>query len=207
MKVTVQGHHLDTGEALTNYVSEKLNTLNEKFFNRAVSATVTMSKETHHLFKSHISMTIGKDIMVQATASEHDIHQAFDAAAEKIAKQLRRYKRRLRDHHERMESAEQMRVAEYTMGFGVDDAALEGFKDDADLPEGHDEAVVVAEMATNIQTMTVSDAVMRLNLSGRNALMFRNASHGELNMVYKRDDGNVGWVDPKDAVSTNTKVA
>lgn len=206
MKVTVQGHHLDIGEALQNYVSEKMNALNEKFFNRAVSATVTISKETHHLFKAQISMTVGKDIMVQATASEHDVHQAFDLASEKIAKQLRRYKRRLRDHHERMESSEQTRGLEYTMGFGVGDRELEEFADD-ELPEGHDEAVVVAEMATNIQTMTVSDAVMRLSLSGRNALMFRNASHGELNMVYKREDGNIGWIDPGDVASATSKVA
>lgn len=207
MQVTVHGHHIDTGEALNTYVNEKLAALNEKYFNRAVSATVTMSKEKQGLFKSNISMTIGKDIVIQAVASEYDVHQAFDAAAEKIAKQLRRYKRRLRDHHDQMEAAEQFRVPEYTMGFGVDDDVLEKVSDDSELPEGHDEAIVVAEMATNIQTMTVSDAVMRLSLSGRNALMFRNASHGELNMVYRREDGNIGWVDPRDAIATNTKVA
>ena len=96
MQVTVQGHHIDTGEALNTYVNEKLAALNEKYFNRAVSATVTMSKEKQGLFKSNISMSIGKDIVIQATATEYDVHQAFDAATDKIAKQLRRYKRRER---------------------------------------------------------------------------------------------------------------
>jgi len=207
MQVTVQGHHVDTGDAFNNYATEKLTALNEKYFNRAVSATVTISKETHHLFKANISMSIGKDIIVQAVAAEYDVHQSFDAATDKIAKQLRRYKRRLRDYHDRMEAAKQFRVPEYTMGFGITDDILEKTVDDSDLPEGHDEAIVVAEMATHIQTMTVSDAVMRLSLSGRNAFMFRNASHGELNMVYRREDGNIGWVDPRDAALINTKVA
>lgn len=205
MKVTVQGHHIDVGQALQTYIEDKLNALNAKYFNRAVNVNVTMTKETKGLFKSHISMTVGKDIQVQATASTHDVHQAFDQASEKIAKQLRRYKRKLREHHEQRESAAHFKAQEYTLGYNLKDDQLDQLSD-AEM-DGQDEAVVVAEMTTNIQTMTVSDAAMRLNLSGNNAIMFRNASNDEINMVYRRQDGNIGWVDPKTTVVESNKVA
>lgn len=205
MKVTVQGHHLDVGEALQTHITEKLESVNEKYFNRAINVTVTMSKDAKSLFKAHIAMTVGKDMHVQATNTDHDVYAAFDDAAEKIAKQLRRHKRKLREHHEQKESAEAMRAAEYTLGYAITDDQLDQVTDE-ELEEQSD-AMVVAEMTTNIQTMTVSEAAMRLSLSGNNALMFKNASHGELNMVYVRKDGNIGWVDPKEVVNSNAKVA
>lgn len=205
MKVTVHGHHLDVGEALQNHIEDKINALNEKYFNRAVNVSVTMTKEAKSLFKSHISMTVGMDIHIQATASDHDVYAAFDLAAEKIAKQLRRYKRKIRDHSEQKSGAQLHKALEYTLGYSVHDDQLEHLTDE-ELDDQAD-AIVVAEMTTNIQTMTVSDAVMRLNLSGSNALMFRNASHGDINMVYKRQDGNIGWVDPKESAATRNKVA
>ena len=205
MKVTIHGHHLDIGDALRTHISDKMSALNEKYFNHAVNATVTMSKDPRSLYKSHISMTIGHDIHVQATASEHEVYATFDQAAEKVAKQLRRYKRKIREHNEQKESAARQQAQEYTLGFSVADEQLDQLTD-AELDD-HSEAIVVAEMTTNIQTLTVSDAVMRLTLSGNNAIMFRNASHGEINMVYRRQDGNIGWVDPKDVLATKNKVA
>jgi len=160
-----------------------------------VNVFVTMEKETKSLFKAHISMTVGKDIQVQGTAKTHDVYMAFDEAAEKIAKQLRRYKRKLRDHHEQIDESEHMKVLEYTLGTGLRDEHVDHLTDEE--IESQDEPVIVAEMTTNIQTMTVSDAVMRLNLSGNNAMMFRNSKNGGINMVYKRQDGNIGWVDPQ----------
>ena len=195
MKVTVHGHHLDVGEAFETYINEKIESINEKYFNRAVNVVVTMEKETKSLIKSHISLTMGKDIQVQATAKTHDVYSAFDEAAEKIAKQLRRYKRKLRDHHEQMEQAEFLKGSEFTIGQMVRDDHVDHLTEEE--IESQDEPMIVAEMTTNIQTMTVSDAVMRLNLSGNNAMMFRNSKNGGLNMVYRRDDGNVGWVDPQ----------
>lgn len=195
MKVTVHGHHMDVGEALETYISERLEAINEKYFNRAVNVVVTMEKETKSLFKSNISLTVGKDIQVQAVAKAHDVHLAFDEAAEKIAKQLRRYKRKLRDHHDQMDQAEMMKVAEYSLGAALRDDQVDHLTDEE--IESQDEPVIVAEMTTNIQTMTVSDAVMRLNLSGNSAMMFRNSKNGGLNMVYRRQDGNIGWVDPQ----------
>jgi ribosomal subunit interface protein len=205
MDLTLQGLHFDMGDALKTYIKERIETINEKYFGRAVNVSVTMSKETKSLFKTHIAMTVGKEIHVSATASEHDVHQSFDSAADKIAKQLRRYKRKLRDHHEQMEQAELMRVPEYTIGLNIRDDQVDHLTDEE--IESQDEPVIIAEMTTNIQTMSVSDAVMRLNLSGNNAMLFRNSKNGELNMVYVRQDGNIGWVDPKEAKSVQSDVA
>ena len=195
MQVTVHGHHLDVGEALETHINDRIEAINEKYFGRAVNVVVTMEKETKSLFKSHISLTVGRDIQVQATAKTHDVYGSFDEAADKIAKQLRRYKRKLRDHHEQMEQAEALKVAEISLGYHMRDDQVDHLTDEE--IESQDEPVIVAEMTTNIQTMAVSDAVMRLNLSGNNAMMFRNSKNGGLNMVYRREDGNVGWVDPQ----------
>ncbi len=205
MDLTLQGLHFDMGDALKTYIEERIETINEKYFGRAVNVSVTMSKETKSLFKTHIAMTVGKEIHVSATASEHDVHQSFDSAADKIAKQLRRYKRKLRDHHEQMEQAELMRVPEYTIGLNINDDQVDHLTDEE--IESQDDPVIIAEMTTNIQTMSVSDAVMRLNLSGNNAMLFRNSKNGELNMVYIRQDGNIGWVDPKEAKSVQSDAA
>lgn len=192
MQLTVQGKQMDLGDALKSHVSEKLEDINAKYFNRAIDATVTFSPEGHAFTKTLISIRVGKDIMVVSDATEVDPYIAFDQAADKVAKQLRRYKRRLRDHHQRMDEApadQTIHALDYTLSPEQNN-------------EEHTDHLVIAEMATNIVTMTASDAAMRLELSGNNALMFRNASHGGLNMVYRRPDGNIGWVDP-DGKSAN----
>jgi len=185
MQLTVQGKQMDLGDALRAHVSDKLEDINTKYFNRAIDATVTFSPEGHAFTKTHISIRVGKDIMVISDATENDPYVAFDSAAEKVAKQLRRYKRKLRDHHQRLDEAPEdhfIEARDYTL-------SQEQNNEESDH-------LVIAEMSTNIQTMSPSDAAMRLELSGLPALMFRNASHNGLNMVYMRSDGNIGWVDP-----------
>ena len=187
MQLTVQGKQMDLGDALRTHVSEKLEDLNTKFFNRAIDATVTFSPEGQAFTKTHISIRVGKDIMVISDATETDPYIAFDSAANKVAKQLRRYKRKLRDHHQRLDEAPADHFAaafDYTLS------------SEQNNEEEHSDHLVIAEMSTPIQTMSPSDAAMRLELSGLPAMMFKNASHGGLNMVYIRADGNVGWVDP-----------
>ncbi len=186
MQLTVQGKQMDLGDALKSHVSDKLEDINTKYFNRAIDATVTFSPEGHSFTKTHISIRVGKDIMVISDATETDPYIAFDQAAEKVAKQLRRYKRRLRDHHQKMEEAPADHFSpalDYTLSAEQDNEEV-------------NDHLVIAEIATNIQTMSPSDAAMRLELSNLPALMFRNAGHKGLNMVYKRPDGNIGWVDP-----------
>lgn len=195
MKCIINGHHLDLGEALTEHVEDRLDTISEKYFNRAIEANVTFEKEAGHLFKCHISLRVGKDILVQATDTNGDIYGAFDGAGDKVAKQLRRYKRRLRDHHERLDASPDTELlnAKYTT------LALSELEQD-DSPANDDqqqgEPAIIAEMTTNIQSMSVSEAVMRLDLSEAPAMMFRNSKTNDINMIYRRKDGNIGWVDP-----------
>jgi len=187
MQLTVHGKQMDLGDALRTHVEGKLEDMNAKYFNRAIEAIVTFSPEGHAFTKTHISIRVGKDIMVISDATENDPYVSFDSAAVKVAKQLRRYKRRLRDHHERMD---EMPIDAFMPAL---DYTLTAEQNNEEEAADH---LVIAEMSTQIQTMSPSEAAMRLDLSNLPALMFRNASHKGLNMVYRRIDGNVGWVDP-----------
>lgn len=193
MQLTVQGKQINLGNALKEHITDKMEDMNNKYFNHATFAAVTLSREGHGhgLVRAHITMRVGKDIVVMADAVEGEAYLSFDVAAAKISKQLRRYKNRLRDHHDRLEkvpAADILHVRDAVIGdehFG-----------DQGVPHGKD-PVIIAEMTAAIMTMSVSEAVMRMDLSGQPALLFRNARNGgELNMVYRRSDGNVGWVDP-----------
>ena len=194
MQYNIQGHHLDVGDALKTHIQDKLDAINEKYFNRGIEATVTMTKDGGSTFKTHISMKGGKDIIIQADSSAHDPYGSFEEAAEKVAKQLRRYKRRLRDHHNREENDVEQQLHEAQSY--VISRQEETANDEAEEFENGDEPLIIAETKTNILKLSVSDAVMHMELSNVNALMFKNAQNGELNVVYKRADGNIGWIDP-----------
>ncbi len=193
MQLNVQGKQMEVGSALRTHVSDRLEDINTKFFNHATDATVTFSPEGHGhgLIRAHISIRVGRDIMVMAQAEENDPYLSFDVASAKVAKQLRRYKSRLRDHHENAERSEALKVPYYVI---ADESEQE-----ESVPMG-DDPVTIAEMVTHIETLCVSDAVMRLDLAGQTALLFRNAKNGEINLVYRRPDGNVGWIDPSNAI-------
>lgn len=202
MELTVHGKQINVGDALRTHVTDKLEDLNQKYFNHGTFATVTFSKEGHgHAkTKAHISIQMGKNIMVVADAVENDPYVSFESAAEKVGKQMRRYKRKLRDHHDRMEQtpeSEIIKARDYVLA-AMPEQDL-GAKDEPedDVPHGED-PVIVAEIEKDIETMSVSEAVMRLDLSKEPALMFRNASHNGLNMIYRRPDGNIGWIDPQE---------
>ena len=197
MQISIHGKQMDLGDTLKAHIEDKLEDINQKYFNRAIDANVTMAPEGNAFTKSHISIRVGKDISVMADAKDPDPYAAFDGAAEKVAKQLRRYKKRLRDHHERLEEDNVIPAQNYV---------LTPEPETAEEPEKHEPAII-ADMVTNIQTMSVSEAVMRLDLSGENALLFRNPQHDGLNMVYRRTDGNVGWVDPRGNESALPKAA
>ncbi len=203
MELTVHGKQIDVGDALRTHVTDKIEDLNQKYFDHAAYATVTFSREGHghQQTKTHIQIQVGKNIMVMSDATEGDPYVSFDAAAEKVAKQLRRYKRKLRDHHARMEKSPEETITkarDYVLAAAVE-------QNDEPEEQAGDGPVIIAEMTTDVQTMSVSEAVMRMDLSGDQALMFRNASHGGLNVVYRRPDGNVGWIDPENEVKTAVK--
>ena len=199
MQYHIEGHHIDLGDALKTHIQEKLETINEKYFNRGIEARITLTKDGNSQFKTHISMKGGKDIIVQADSTAHDIYGAFEEAAEKVAKQLRRYKKRIRDHHNRQEAsieAELLQAQSYVIS--TRDEAANDQQDSAEEFEAGEEPLIIAEAETKILTLSVSDAVMHMELSNVNALMFKNSKNGRLNVIYTRPDGNIGWVDPKE---------
>lgn len=197
MELDIHGKQLDIGDALRSHVESKLGEIDLKYFNHATSATVIFAKEGHGhgTYRVSISYLVSKGIFINTESEAADPYAAFDLAAEKAAKRLRRNKKKLRDHHDRGEKtvdSEILKARNYTLAVHGEE---EEVAEDDGVPHG-DDPIVIAEMATTIESITVSGAVMRLDLSGENALLFRNAQTQELNMVYRRSDGNIGWVDP-----------
>ena len=184
MQLTVTGKQIDTGTLLRDHVDAGLAAILGKYFKTAIEAHVVFSKEAH-LNRAEVSIHIGRGIVVNASASAAETYAAFDAAAERIAKQMRRYKRRLRDHH--AQAREAFEVGERARDYVLAPVA----------EEGEEGPAVIAEMNTDVPSLTVDEAVMRMDLANAPVLMFRNRSHGELNIVYRRLDGNIGWIDPE----------
>jgi ribosomal subunit interface protein len=186
MQLIIKGHHLDVGDALREHVRGSLDGVFEKYFGSAIEGTVTFSRDAH-LLRATLTVHVGRGIMAQSEATADQAYAAFDLAAERLAKRLRRHKRRLRDHHK---LPVETRPADHYVLASDDESAA-----DSETADGR--PAVIAEMKTEIPALTVSEAVMRLDLADGGALMFVNRAHGGLNMVYRRSDGNIGWVDPK----------
>ncbi|WP_324828932.1 ribosome hibernation-promoting factor, HPF/YfiA family [Qipengyuania zhejiangensis] len=189
MDIRVSGHQIDTGAALQEHVSDRLNSIVDKHFSRAISSHVTFGKGPGGAFTSDIVTHVMQGLILKGHAEAHDVHQAFDKAASKIEKQLRRYKRRIHDRHE--QSAHAMREAEasYTI--------LAGIETDNEEEITVDSPPVIAETRALIPECSVADAVMMLDLQNTNALFFKNAGSERHNMVYRRHDGSIGWVEPR----------
>jgi ribosomal subunit interface protein len=194
MQLTVTGKQIEIGDALRAHIEASLNAILTKYFKTAIEAHVVVAREAH-LIRAEVSLHIGRGIVVNAHAAVDDAHVAFDTAADRVAKRLRRHKRRLRDHHARpRETAEPVeRMREAVLAPLVDET-----EDDADeaVTAETGSPAVVAEISTELPRLTVGEAAMRLDLADAPVLLFRNRSHGELNLVYRRPDGNIGWVDP-----------
>ncbi|MDD9900592.1 MAG: ribosome-associated translation inhibitor RaiA [Alphaproteobacteria bacterium] len=187
MQLTVKGKHLDVGDSLREHVRAHLVSTTEKYFQNPLEATVVFTKEKNSLYRADISVHVGGGILLQAHHAADDPYPAFDVAAGRVAKRLSRYKDKLRDHHK--EPPEAVKVPYYMF-----QGAIENDNDGG--PEGGTEPAVIAEMETAIPTLAVADAVMRLELGDLPALLFKNPANGQFNMVYRRKDGNIGWVDP-----------
>ncbi len=209
MELAIHGKQMDVGDALRTHVTARLEDINSKYFNRAIDVNVTFSPESHSFIKAHVSLRVGRDIMVQASSIEANAYTAFDSAAEKVAKQLSRYKRRLRDHHERLEQSpetELTKAQDYVLAIKKIEGLSEKEVEEEDVLQGKD-PLIIAEVSTSIQKMSVSDAVMRMDLSGHSALLFRNPKNNRLSMVYRRADGNIGWVEPAEDMSKDSAAA
>lgn len=192
MQVSVTGKQIDVGDALRGRVGERLTELVSKYFDSPIEGAVVFSREGRgKQLRADISVHVGRGMLMQGQGEADEAHAAFDTALERIAKQLRRYKRRLRDHHRKpaADAAETLQAQQYVLAGGDESETEEQISADG-------QPVVIAEMTTPIETMTVGEAVMRMDLAAVPALVFLNSAHGGLNVVYRRADGHIGWVDP-----------
>ena len=188
MDIRISGHQMSTGEALQTHATERLSAIVGKYFDRAQSSHVTYGKAPSNFFRCDIITHVTHGLILKGAGIAADAHLALDQAAEKIDTQLRRYKRRLRDRH--AQSAHAIREAEAA------DVVFEEAPIEDEAPAAADAPVVIAETRVDVPEATVSDAVMMLDLRNTNALLFKNAGTGKHNMVYRRGDGSIGWVEP-----------
>ncbi len=189
MDVRVTGHQIDVGESLRDQAVGRMENIADKYFSRAVAANVTFSPGPQNDFICDIVAPVSQGIVLKAHHRAQASHIAFEAAADKIEKQLRRYATRLREH--KGDGADQ--IVE-NAGYTVFSPPPEATEDAG--PKG-DHPAIVAETRVDIPEASVSDAVMLLDLRNTTALMFKNSASGELNMIYRREDGNIGWVEPQ----------
>ncbi|WP_022683621.1 ribosome hibernation-promoting factor, HPF/YfiA family [Sphingobium bisphenolivorans] len=196
MDIRVSGHQVDTGDALKQHVSTRLEAMAEKYFSRTLSAQVTFRPAPHGAFHCDIVCHVMTGLILKGAGEAHEAHPAFEQAADRIEKQLRRYLRRLKDRSAQAAAAEAHRANGYEID-GVDGAGYTIFASAADEEEPAEAPLIVAETRVDIPEASVSDAVMMLDLRNTNALLFVNAGTASYNMVYRRHDGTIGWVEPR----------
>jgi ribosomal subunit interface protein len=190
MHIKVSGKHIDIGDALRTHVEDRLDAAVNKYFDRATGANVVFSRDAKNFFKCDAAVDLSTGLHAQAQASADDIYAAFEQASDRIEKQVRRYKRRLKNHHQNHKDAIELIEAQSYVLASTDDEA-------AEAGEGADQPVIIAETKTGINALSVGDAVMRMELGNEPFLIFKNEATGRLNVVYQRDDGNIGWIDPE----------
>ncbi len=186
MDVRVAGHQVDTGEALRENAQRRIGEITEKYFSRAIGANVTFGKGPNNDFTCDIIAPVAQGVVLKASHRAREAQIAFNGAADRIEKQLSRYVKRLREHKVDENAEPYVENAGYT----VFSAPAENDQEASDAP------VIVAETRVDIPDSSVSDAVMQMDLRNTTALMFKNSGTGEYNMVYRREDGNIGWVEP-----------
>jgi len=193
MTIKVTGKNIDLGESLRAYALNRVDTALGKFSGRSLSGQISLEKN-HDGFFTQCSIHLSSGLDVQSTGSGADAYGSVDSALERLEKRLRRYKRRLKSHGQGTDGAAQL----YD-GAGIDyviDAEQAG-----DAGSGEGAPAVIAETPARVRAMSVSDAVMQMDLADQTFLVFRNASHGGINVVYRRPDGNIGWIDPSGIVA------
>lgn len=187
MDIRVSGHQTDTGEALRTHVSNRMNAIADKYFARAISAHATFGKGPYDRFTCDIVAHVMQGLVLKGHGEAADAHVAFEGAADRIEKQLRRYMRRLKDHNGGGDMPAPIE----------DNAAYVVFDAGSEEEEAGEAPAIIAETRVDIPTASVSDAVMMLDLRNTNALLFVNSKSGSHNMVYRRNDGTIGWVEPQ----------
>ena len=190
MDIRVSGHQVETGDALKEHVEDRLTAIADKYFSRAISAQATFGKGPHdHGFHCTIIVHVMQGVILKGEATNTgDAHVAFEEAASRIEKQLRRHKNRLKDHHKNNGETPPA-MLDANAGYTV-------FQGDEDREETSDNPPIIAEMHVDIPEASVPNAVWMLDLRNTNALLFKNSDTGVYNMVYRRRDGTIGWVEP-----------
>lgn len=203
MQITVSGKQVDLSDALRTRVAQQLDTIAGKYFDQALEAHVTFSR-ARSFFTCDINLHAGRGLTLRGEGEAADANSAFDDAAEHIAKRLRRYRRRVNDHARDQATKERPQAARQYILRQEDEEAVAAQGPAQDTAQaGHvvarvaaTYATVVAEAPSEIVRLSVSDAVMRMDLADQQVMMFRNNTTGELNVVYRRSDGHIGWIEP-----------
>jgi len=186
MALRISGKNVDVGDALRVHVTDRIEDALSKYFTGGFTGHVTLSREGTG-FKSECSLHLDTGINLQVSAQDQDPRNSFDLAADKIEKRLRRYKRKLKDHHSHNGNGrEALEAASYV---------LASPDEDEEVPVDFN-PLVIAETSAKVKTMTVGMAVMELDLTEAPVVLFKNAANGGVNVVYRRPDGNIGWIDP-----------
>ncbi len=186
-KISVSGKQTKVGKSLTHYVTDSLVQTLKKYFDNFISGNILFSKDTFN-FRCEINIHIDSAIFIQGNAESNDAYGAFNVANEKIKKRLRRYHRKLTDH--RLKNRKPLKYLKANQ-YIIENPELKNMKDSLNVP------VIVAESEDIIKTVSVSEAIMLMNLKDQNAIFFKNVQSKRLNILYRRSDGNIGWVDPK----------
>ncbi len=187
MRTQISGKQIDVGNALQIHVADGLAAVMEKYAQNPTDATVVFSRDAHN-YVCEALVHLPSGLTAQAKASAGEIYAAFEACRDKMEKQLRRYKRRLKDHHrDRVQPVEFGGASGYVLAGGSQEEEAE--------PEGL-QPIIIAEMEMRIPKLSAGEAVMQMELASAPVLVFRNERHGGVNVVYRRDDGNIGWIDP-----------
>lgn len=193
MDIRVSGHQVETGAALKTHVDDRLQAIATKYFARAISAQVTFGKGPHdNRFTCDIVAHVMQGLILKGRGDASEAHAAFEGAASKIEKQLRRYMRRLKDRN-----GGSVTSVAVDAGIAADNAGYTLFQESTGEEEVEDHPLIVAETRVDVPDASVSDAVMMLDLRNTTALLFRNSGSGTYNMVYRRGDGTIGWVEPQ----------
>lgn len=188
MTIQVTGKNLEAGDAYTGYVMDKVREALEKYIGENIAGHIRLEKERGR-FRTTCSIRLRSGLLLEAQGGGGDAYASADTAVERLEKRVRRHKRRLKSHHHGVRQREVIFESEgrdYTV----------------ELDEGHDDAadhagpVIVAETEFRLRELSVGEAVMQLDLTDAKFLVFRNAGNGATNIVYRRDDGNIGWIDP-----------
>ena len=190
MRTQISGKHIDIGDALSTHVKSEIVEVVEKYAQRPTDCVVVFSKDAHE-YVCETTLHLSTGMTAQARGAAQEIYAAFEACRERLDKQIRRYKRRLRNHNATRKAPVEFDAAPSYILAASEEA------EDAELDTLA--PVVIAEMETKVPTITVGEAVMQMELAGQKMLVFRNEGHGGVNVVYRREDGNIGWIDPRNS--------